>query len=91
MDFRRKRVIVTGGSSGIGLALARAFAAEGATLFITGRRADALEAAAASHRNLIPVVCDVTDDAQVIALKETVDAAGGADLLVNNATSRPSR
>ena len=85
MEFKQKRVIVTGGSSGIGLALARAFAAEGATVFITGRRADALEAAAASHPNLIPVVCDVTDDAQVIALKETVDAAGGADLLVNNA------
>ncbi len=85
MDFKRKRVIVTGGSSGIGLALAQAFAAEGASVFITGRRAETLEAAAASHPNLIPMVCDVTVDAQVIALKQTVDAAGGADLLVNNA------
>ena len=85
MDFEGKRVIVTGGGSGIGLALAHAFAKEGATVFITGRRAKALEEAAAGHPRLVPVVCDVTVDARVIALRETVEAAGGADVLVNNA------
>ena len=43
--FDSKVVVVTGGTSGIGLATAKAFAAEGATLFITGRRQEALTAA----------------------------------------------
>jgi NAD(P)-dependent dehydrogenase (short-subunit alcohol dehydrogenase family) len=43
--FDNKVVVVTGGTSGIGLATAKAFAAEGASVFITGRRQDALDAA----------------------------------------------
>lgn len=43
--FDNKVVVVTGGTSGIGRAAARAFAAEGASVFITGRRQDALDAA----------------------------------------------
>lgn len=43
--FSNKVVVVTGGTSGIGLATARAFAMEGASVFITGRRQDALDAA----------------------------------------------
>ncbi len=43
--FDKKVVVVTGGTSGIGLATAKAFAADGASLFITGRRQDALDAA----------------------------------------------
>lgn len=43
--FREKVVVITGGTSGIGLATARAFASEGASVFITGRRQDALNAA----------------------------------------------
>lgn len=43
--FENKVVVVTGGTSGIGLATAKAFAAEGATVFITGRRQEALTAA----------------------------------------------
>jgi NAD(P)-dependent dehydrogenase (short-subunit alcohol dehydrogenase family) len=43
--FGNKVVVVTGGTSGIGLATAKAFAAEGASVFITGRRQDALDAA----------------------------------------------
>lgn len=44
-QFENKVAVVTGGSSGIGLATAKAFAAEGASVFITGRRQDALDAA----------------------------------------------
>jgi len=44
-DFNNKVVVVTGGTSGIGLATAQAFAAAGASVFITGRRQDALDAA----------------------------------------------
>ncbi|WP_439617840.1 SDR family NAD(P)-dependent oxidoreductase [Shinella sp.] len=43
--FENKTVVVTGGTSGIGLATAKAFAAEGASVFITGRRREALDAA----------------------------------------------
>jgi len=43
--FQDKVVVVTGGTSGIGLATAKAFVAEGASVFITGRRQDALDAA----------------------------------------------
>lgn len=43
--FENKVVVVTGGTSGIGLAAAEAFAAEGASVFITGRRQEALDAA----------------------------------------------
>ncbi len=43
--FNQKVVVVTGGTSGIGLATAKAFVAEGATVFITGRRQDVLDAA----------------------------------------------
>jgi NAD(P)-dependent dehydrogenase (short-subunit alcohol dehydrogenase family) len=43
--FVNKVVVVTGGTSGIGLATAKAFAAEGASVFVTGRRQEALDAA----------------------------------------------
>jgi len=46
--FEGKVVVVTGGTSGIGLATAKAFSAEGASVFITGRRQDALDAAVAA-------------------------------------------
>ena len=45
-----KVAVITGGSSGIGFATAKAFVNEGAAVYITGRRKDALEAAAAQDR-----------------------------------------
>jgi NAD(P)-dependent dehydrogenase (short-subunit alcohol dehydrogenase family) len=85
-----KNVLVTGGSRGLGLALAREFAAQGARLAICGRDAEFLERARASLERLggeiVAVPCDVTDRASVEALFQQVhQSLGPVDVLVNNA------
>jgi len=74
-----KRALVTGGSSGLGQAIARRFVAEGARVAVTGRRAEALEG---DHKILADHTVEA-DNARAIA--EAVAALGGLDLLVNNA------
>jgi NAD(P)-dependent dehydrogenase (short-subunit alcohol dehydrogenase family) len=74
--FSSNTVLVTGGSSGIGLAAAKAFAAEGARVVITGRDAAALDQAAASlGPNALVVVNDASDLAAGRALAATLVAA----------------
>jgi NAD(P)-dependent dehydrogenase (short-subunit alcohol dehydrogenase family) len=82
-------VLITGGGSGIGLAAARLFLAEGARVAIAGRNADKLRRAAASldgGDRLIHRSTDVTDPEQVRQLVEDVQGRfGRIDVLVNNA------
>ncbi|MGH8087432.1 MAG: SDR family NAD(P)-dependent oxidoreductase, partial [Stenotrophomonas sp.] len=73
--FNSKTILVTGGSSGIGLAAAKAFAAEGARVVITGRDAAALDQAqAAVGANALAVVNDAGDIAAARALADTLAA-----------------
>jgi NADP-dependent 3-hydroxy acid dehydrogenase YdfG len=89
-DLTGEVAIVTGASSGIGAATARALADEGMSVALAARRAERLEALAADIEEgpgeALVVPTDVTDRAAVDALiEETVDAFGGLDVLVNNA------
>jgi NAD(P)-dependent dehydrogenase (short-subunit alcohol dehydrogenase family) len=89
-DLRGKVVLVTGGSRGLGLALAREMAQRGARLAICGRDEESLERARASlarfGAEVIAVPCDITDRAAVQRLIERVAGElGSVDVLINNA------
>ena len=89
-DFAGRTVLVTGGSSGLGLGAATVFAAGGATVFIAGRRREELEKAVveigSASGSVVPVVCDVTLQGDLDELFETITArAGRLDVVVANA------
>lgn len=88
-DSTQAVALVTGGSRGLGLALARALAARGWRLIIDARGAGALEAARAELAETTKVIAlpgDVTDAAHRQALAQAARSLGGLDLLVNNAS-----
>jgi NAD(P)-dependent dehydrogenase (short-subunit alcohol dehydrogenase family) len=89
-DLEGKTVLITGGSRGLGLVLAREFAEEGARVAICARDCAELgrarEDLASRGARVFAFPCDVTDRAQVKELVEVVtDHFGGIDVLVNNA------
>jgi uncharacterized oxidoreductase len=67
-------VLVTGGGSGIGMGLAQAFHARGATVVIAGRNRASLDTVALRHPGMMVEVVDVADPASVEALVERVTA-----------------
>ena len=87
LGLHNARVIVTGGSRGIGAASARLFAAEGARVAVIARTGADVEALAAEIGG-IPVAADLSTAAGVAtAISEAVAGLGGVDVLVNNAGS----
>jgi NAD(P)-dependent dehydrogenase (short-subunit alcohol dehydrogenase family) len=84
-----KIALITGASRGIGLAIARALAAEGCVLIITARDKAALEAASrelASHTRVLAKICDITKTGDVSSLLDlTRREFGHLDILINNA------
>jgi NAD(P)-dependent dehydrogenase (short-subunit alcohol dehydrogenase family) len=84
-NLQDKVALITGGGTGIGASIARAFANAGARVIIAGRNASRL-AAVANELGAQAVPADVRDEASVAALFAAIDAgAGGPDILVNNA------
>src|SRR5213083_3498436 len=95
LGLQGKRAIVTGGSRGIGKAVARVLAEEGCDVVIAARGIEALESAAeelasATGRRIEPVVVDTGSDTSVTDMVSAAEAAlGGVDILVNSA-ARPA-
>lgn len=85
MRFRDKSVVVLGGNSGIGLAAAKAFQAEGAFVAITGRDKATLDAVSA-ETGMLAVQSDISNVADTRqALAQIADRIGGIDILFANA------
>jgi citronellol/citronellal dehydrogenase len=99
MSLNGKTLFVTGGSRGIGLAIALKAARDGANVAIAAKTAEphrhlpgtiytAAEEIEKAGGRALPLVCDVRDEAQVYAAVErTVETFGGIDLLLNNASA----
>ena len=79
------KILVTGGTRGIGRAVVEALARREGVVVYLGCRDLAAGQAAAPHDGVVPVLLDVTDPASIKTAVETVRAAGGLDALVNNA------
>ena len=87
-----KRILVTGGGSGLGAAMWRRFIELGAELIICGRRLELLEATAAQMRSdpggkVTAIRCDIRDGAEVDAMMDAIWREHPLDVLVNNAAA----
>jgi NAD(P)-dependent dehydrogenase (short-subunit alcohol dehydrogenase family) len=87
-----KRILITGGGTGLGKAMGRRFVQLGAKLVICGRRKEVLDSTAAEFRETFAtevqtIACDIRDAAAVEAMLDQAWAGGAIDVLVNNAAA----
>jgi len=99
MSLQGKRIFITGGSRGIGLAIALRAAADGAMVAIAAKTSDpnpklpgtihtAAEEIRAAGGTALPIQCDLRDEAQISeAVAQTAKEFGGIDILINNASA----
>ena len=90
--LKGKRILVTGGGSGLGAAMGRRFLELGAELVICGRRLELLEQTAAAMRErsrgkVAAIRCDIRDGASVEAMMEAIWREAPIDVLINNAAA----
>jgi len=86
--LKAKRILITGGGTGLGRGMATRFLELGATVYICGRREEVLQATAkelSSKGPIHAIACDVRDLAAVEAMMNSIWSAGPIDILVNNA------
>lgn len=98
-DLKGKTLFISGASRGIGLAIAKRAAADGANVAIAAKTAEphpklpgtiytAAEEIEAAGGKALPIVCDIRDEEQVeAAVEQAVEAFGGIDICVNNASA----
>ena len=91
LSLKGKVALVTGASRGIGKAIAQSYADAGASVLLSSRKLDALEAAAAEIRGDVDVVVANAGDPDqaAAAVAHCVDRFGAVDILVNNAATNP--
>ena len=85
MDLKNKTILITGGTSGIGLEAARQFLAMGAKVIITGRNQSKLDAAKKNNPAIIAIQSDAGNKEDAQSLYEKIKEFGGIDILYNNA------
>ncbi|MFZ6645961.1 SDR family oxidoreductase [Undibacterium sp. TJN25] len=90
--LKDKRILVTGGGTGLGYAMSRRFAELGASLVLCGRRQQVLEQAATELRRdfgaeVAAIACDIRDPDAVEAMMQRIWEDGALDILVNNAAA----
>ena len=99
MSLQGKRIFITGGSRGIGLAIALRAARDGASIAIAAKTAEpnpklpgtiytAAEEIKAAGGTALPIQCDLRDEAQIAAaVQRAADSMGGIDIVINNASA----
>ena len=99
MSLAGKRIFITGGSRGIGLAIALRAATDGASVAIAAKTVEpnpklpgtiftAADEIRAAGGTALPIQCDIRDESAIeSAIEQTVEAFGGIDILVNNASA----
>lgn len=89
LELNGKRALVLGASRGLGMAIAKSLAAEGATVFAAARSRDKIADWAQGMSNVTPLALDLADIGQVDSVVDDLLKDGGVDIIVNNGGGPP--